>query len=623
MAATITALNVRLGMDASQFSQGADLTRQEVNKIASTMRRSVPDSEKFKREVDLLNRAFSSAGKQSREYQNAIEHLRKKYKQVPPTIKNATNSVKKFNASMLTGVPIVGKFSSALTGPLGALLSLTAALVVFRREMKESAERIDVTAKAAKSMNASYTDLLAIQKLVAETTGVGSEETNRSMQMFARNIANAAAHGGRLADTLQSVGLNAVELAGMSTGDAFAAVAQAVSETSDKAEQLRVVTDLVGRSGVRMIEAFRAGAGAVQAQRANVEALGLALSDEAVAGVEAMNDAWGVTALAVDGAWDSITAQLAPAMTEMAKLTQEMSIGFSEMLRSSAAMSDSMQEGSSHLEVMVRGWRIMFAVVKDLVTLNWGMGSLKEIQREIAFNRMGLLTGSQQAAKAAQDAQQASERALATSQQHNDTYEKMVENLHIQRLEIIGMSDASRRLQLTQQGLSEVQVDSIMAQEKEIEAIKRKQKAEEEASKARKDAHKEWQDGMREKIKAAEEAESAFVQEIETARQAAEQYFAEQKAMDDKRRDDVSKGPGAGIEANSSQAAKFMADQVNRQIGAAAVPEQPTPGEDQIVRKAGELLVAQREANTRQDEQLTVMREQLAELKENRFTRIR
>jgi len=78
---TITALNVRLGMDVSNFSEGANLAKGEVTKVATIMRQSVPASEKFKQELDLLNRAFSETGKQSAQYANALDFLAKKHQQ--------------------------------------------------------------------------------------------------------------------------------------------------------------------------------------------------------------------------------------------------------------------------------------------------------------------------------------------------------------------------------------------------------------------------------------------------------------------------------------------------------------------------------------------------------------
>jgi hypothetical protein len=60
---TITALNVRLGMDVSNFNEGANLAKNELNRVATIVRQSVPPAEKYRSELDLLNRAFSETGK--------------------------------------------------------------------------------------------------------------------------------------------------------------------------------------------------------------------------------------------------------------------------------------------------------------------------------------------------------------------------------------------------------------------------------------------------------------------------------------------------------------------------------------------------------------------------------
>jgi peptidoglycan hydrolase CwlO-like protein len=103
--ATITALNVRLGMDASNFSAGADLARSEVNKVASVLRQSEPPAKKFQKEIELLDRAFSEAGKQTKEYADAVEFLRKKHGQVAPEIKKTSGAVDQIKQSMMNAVP--------------------------------------------------------------------------------------------------------------------------------------------------------------------------------------------------------------------------------------------------------------------------------------------------------------------------------------------------------------------------------------------------------------------------------------------------------------------------------------------------------------------------------------
>jgi hypothetical protein len=88
-------------------------------------------------------------------------------------------------------------------------------------------------------------------------------------------------------------------------------------------------------------------------------------------------------------------------------------------------------------------------------------------------------------------------------------------------------------------------------------------------------------------------------------------------------REDVSRGPGAGMEVGSAESARFFADQVNRQIGASAVPDEAIVLERDVAKKTAELLIEQRESNARQKELLELAERQLAVMQENGFRRIR
>ena len=168
--------------------------------------------------------------------------------------------------------------------------------------------------------------------------------------------------------------------------------------------------------------------------------------------------------------------------------------------------------------------------------------------------------------------------------------------------------------------------------------MKARQSAVDAHKKAMEDAHKQQQknvekeraarlkaieDAKREQERAAQAAEEQFQRDMENARKAAMDYFAEQQKQQEQRRADVARGPGAGIEVGSAEAAKFQADQVNKQIGAAAIPDQPTPGETQIAWKAEQLFREQQATNAAAQRQLAVMESLLRETKENGFRRIR
>jgi hypothetical protein len=270
----ITPLNVRLGMDASNFSAGADLARAEVNKVAAVMRQSVPPAEKFKRDVDLLNKTFSEAGRQTKEYTQALEFLRKKYGQVDPAAKKTNGAIDQLKQSVMGAVPGGGMLANALKGPAGAMLALAAAAAVAMRGMSEAATRIDETAKAARSLGMAYRDLVAIQMLAGEVAGLDAGSVTRGIQQFTKRLAEARVDGGKLQETMAAVGLDVSKLAAMAPGEAFRQVSDAIAGIPDKAEQIRIAVALVGKEGVKMVELFRQGGGAIDAMAREAERLG-------------------------------------------------------------------------------------------------------------------------------------------------------------------------------------------------------------------------------------------------------------------------------------------------------------------------------------------------------------
>jgi hypothetical protein len=160
--------------------------------------------------------------------------------------------------------------------------------------------------------------------------------------------------------------------------------------------------------------------------------------------------------------------------------------------------------------------------------------------------------------------------------------------------------------------------------EKQKKAMEDAQKQHEKNIEKEKNARlKAIEDAKKAQERAAKAAEEQFQRDLETARKAAMDYFAQQEEKNKQRRADVAAGPGAGIEVGSAEAAKFMADQANQQIGVAAVPDMPTPGEVQIAWKAEQLFKEQQAANALATRQIAIMDSLLREAKENGFRRIR
>lgn len=639
--ATITALNVRLGMDASNFSAGADLARAEVNKVAATMRQSTPPAEKFKKDVDLLNKAFSESGKQSKEYAQALEFLRNKYGQVDPAAKKASSSINQIKQSMLNAVPGGHMFANMLKGPAGAMIALGAAAAIAIRGMKQAAERIDETAKAARSLGFAYRDLIGIQMLAGEVTGLDAATVNRGLGQFVKRLAEARVDGGKLKETMAALGLDVDKLAASAPADAFKAVSTAIAGIADKSEQVRIATLLVGKEGYKMVELFRQGGAAIDKMVQEAERLGAALSDQQVSEIESMNDAFGRVGMSIQGIWNSLLSQLAPTLTNIAKLASDFFVMVRKAGEAYAVMHPAVAAIGFLVNAMIEGFRGFIAVVSDSISLfasipgaifgggklNTSLSESGRLLDEYRDKTLGLTGATKSQTEAEEEAAIVRQRAQEAIDKFNKAYEKRLQDLQIESVALAGNVELAERMRLQAEGYSDAQIDAIQAMQQQNAAIKERIAAEAEAAKAAEAAEKKRKDDFWKdydaKVKAIEDIESDFTIEVESAMKAAKDFFDNERQQDDQRRKDVSAGPGAGMEAGSAEAAKFMADQVNDRIGAASVPPTPTPGEKEIADKAEELLLAQRDANTKQDEELKVMKDLLVAFKDNGFKRAR
>ena len=636
---TITALNVRLGMDASNFAQGADLARAEVNKVARVLRQSEPPAEKFKKDLDLLNRAFSESGKSSKEYANALEFLRKKHGQMEPSVKKASGSLGQLKDSMLSAVPGGGMLANALQGPAGAALALGAAAAVAWRNMMIAAQRIDETAKAAKSLGIAYGDLVAIQMLAGESAGIDPATVNRGIGQFTRKLAEARVNGGALAETMKAIGLDATELAGMDTAEAFRQVSDAIANIPDKAEQIRVTTMLLGEEGAKMVEVFRQGGGAIDAMNKEAERLGTILSDQSVKDVEAMNDAFGRVNMSIEGIWNQMLADLAPTLTEVAKLASDFFVMVRKASEASKMLSPALMVAAPVVQKMVDGFRAIIALANDIIAvftsmkdvlsggeLNLEFAESGRLLDELEARSNGTASAMEESTAAAEALAIETQRAADAAAKIEETFQKQVDDLNIMNIELSGNADLAEEMRLEAQGYNDAQIEVLMTMRKQNEEIRQRAAAEreaaQEATKAAEAMEREREKQAERAKKDAQELEKAFEMEVSSALAAAKEFFAAERQKDQQMRDEIAKGPSS-IEAGSSEAARFMADQVNAQIGASAIPERPSPGEKEIADKTQELLVAQREANTQQTEELETMKQLLVQFKENGFKRIR
>jgi hypothetical protein len=147
-------------------------------------------------------------------------------------------------------------------------------------------------------------------------------------------------------------------------------------------------------------------------------------------------------------------------------------------------------------------------------------------------------------------------RKLDQAQKALTVYSSQAQQLMLQRAELTYSAEEYQKIVDRANGLNDAQVESLANIRKDIAERQRIKKEEEDL------------------IRLQEQAADAAIR-----------HFEEQRRKQMEMRSAVAKGP-SGFEVGSSEAMRFLAEQSNALIAGIAVPDQPTPGEEELAKQA-------------------------------------
>lgn len=205
----------------------------------------------------------------------------------------------------------LNKFGKIAIG--GGLAAAAGAAALATRTFNEMAPKIDAVGKAAGRLGLSTQSLSALG-FAAKMSGASVEQMTQSLTFMERNLAEAIKGAGPAADTLNAIGLNARELAGMNADDAFTAIADAISKLPSAAQKTQAAMNLFGRSGANLLPLMKDGAKGVRELMADADRLGVTFTGAQSKMVQAANDALTRITAATDGIKTQFTIAVAPAI---------------------------------------------------------------------------------------------------------------------------------------------------------------------------------------------------------------------------------------------------------------------------------------------------------------------
>jgi len=662
---TITALNVRLGMDVSNFSDGANLAKGEVTKVASIMRQSVPPAEKYKQELDLLNRSFNEAGKQSAQYANAVEFLDKKHQQgkhSAEAVKKAQDDLarstkaaadaakaakenqdrlaeaeKRHQAVMEKGKQLtqsVEKLQEAHNRRLREYSALVKSGAIDTETYRRAVERSNKTLKESqtagnsaissiKGMAAAYLSFQAITKSINLASQV--EDATIAFEV----LTGSAADGKLIFEQIRKFAAESPITFGGATEAAKTMMSFGVA-AQDVRQNLQMLSDVTGGNNER----FRTLALAFAQSSAAGRLMGQDLLQMVNAGFNPLQQ---------------ISKTTGESLIELKKRMEDGGISADEVRK---AFQDATAEGgmfngmTARLAQTVSG-KLNIALSdleQKLAEAGMAMGPLL-VQLLDTFTRLkpvldavvNLIDGISQGLGFAIAAITDLINSVTTFSVDTTEMNKFLDLLEQREREktAAARENINQEFQQKQQAVDQAKVAERKAAE---EAAKMRAKAMEEHRKAMEKVFKDQQaniekerkarikaieDARKAQERAAQQAAEEFQKELENARKGAISFFEEQERKTKARREEVAKGPGGGMEVGSADAAKFSADVVNQSISKTAVPDEAIVTQRDIAKKTAELVLAQRQANAWQAIQIELAEMQLNEMKQNGFRRIR
>lgn len=194
-------------------------------------------------------------------------------------------------------------------GATGIVAAATAMAAMTARAM----QNIDAISKQARVAGLSVAAFQTMAQ-VAEEAGVETDALSKILVKMQDNINSLGKGAAAQVAAFSALGLSMSDLAGLSTDEQFAKIAEALSEISDPAAKTAAALDVFGKSGaaaLNMVDGYAdAAANAAEFQRA----FGLAVSDTDAQQIEAANDALGRMWQAFDGVGNILAAKAAPGL---------------------------------------------------------------------------------------------------------------------------------------------------------------------------------------------------------------------------------------------------------------------------------------------------------------------
>ena len=307
-------------------------------------------------------------------------------------MKGVRGSLKKFGS----GLAKIGKKVALFGVALGAvaLTALTALTV-------KGFAAVDSMAKLATSIGGTVNSIQVLRHM-AVIGGASIETMDKSLLKMTKNIGEAAQGYSEATETLEILGLTALDLEKMSPEKAFGTIADAMNQLSTDARRADAAQSIFGRGGMQLLPVFKQGSKEIERMTKMVKEFGLEIGDKQAGMVEKANDAWADTKFILAGLGNLMAIQIAPLWHELNKIIQG-------WIKSAGGMADLSEmivlafakiaaAGVDSATLVQRAWlgmqasiaQVMGEIMRDIAVDTSAGDSLRQLSEQWLFTAQNL-----------------------------------------------------------------------------------------------------------------------------------------------------------------------------------------------------------------------------------------
>jgi hypothetical protein len=196
----------------------------------------------------------------------------------------------KYGRTSAKAAEIARKGFRATAIAITAVVTASTAAVAASFRLTQSQARVeDEAGKVAGRLQVSVEELTRYNH-VAGLSGLTNQDLEKSFQRLPKSISDAGQNLSTPVRALEQLNLTVEELKELDTVGQFEAIALAMQGVSNQSDRVRIAQDLMGRSGVKMLQIINQGTEAIEAMKDEADLLGITITGEAAASAAAFND---------------------------------------------------------------------------------------------------------------------------------------------------------------------------------------------------------------------------------------------------------------------------------------------------------------------------------------------